>query len=197
MADIPSTIPFPDPVDVPTSPTVTPPTPDPGTPFEFTSPFVDRPNSFYHEVGYQMTTIWDMGLRGSPLAGPAASMSVFWRQQGISAMRVCTWVVSCAGAVPQVPHWDLDDNGNSVLLGKAISADVPQQMADGFEIFFVVGQYVWRLQKAPEDSDPIVIPASLVRVDTSKKLLNPGDFLRYLIGPIPAPSGYSGYPVTY
>lgn len=197
MADIPVAFPFTPPVDVPKSSVPIPPEGANSSPIPLPTHFVERPGSRYFEVGYTMTTIWDMGIRGSPLAGPASSMTVFWRQHGVAAVRVCTWVVSCAGAVPQAPHWDLQDNGNSVLLEKSISVQVPSQFADGNQLFYAVGQYTWGLQKAPADDDPIIIPASLIRYDTSKPQLNPADFLKYLIGPIPSPSGYTGSPLPF
>jgi hypothetical protein len=159
-------------------------------------PFVERANSIYWEVGYSMTTVWDMGLRGAPLAGPAAATTVFWRQHGVCATRVCTWVVGCLGEIPECPHWDLQDSGNSVLLSKHISAAVPSQTADGTELFYLVGQYVWGLQKAPEDGDPVPVPNSLLRAPTHRTI-SPETFLKHLIGPVATPTGYSGTTITY
>lgn len=192
MPDILSTFPFNPPDDVPTTNVTPPDDPDALSPFDMPDPFVDRPGSLYWEVGYSMTTIWDMGIRGSPLAGPASAMTVFWRQNGVSAFRVCTWAVSCVGETPQIPSWDLGDSGNSVLLAKMISVNVPSQFVDGNQLFYAAGQYVWGLQKAPGDDDPVIIPAMLIRADLTKRQLNPADFLKYLIGPLPTPTGYTG-----
>lgn len=186
---------FPDPNAVPASGTGegVPPTANGGA---VQSPFTPPADYTYFEAGVTVATVWDYGYGFAPVAGPANTCMKFWRKRGVRVMRVATWALSCWGNPPRAPHWDLQDQGNSVLVMKAIAVGMPGSMADGVPLYHAAGQYVWALQCPPGDDEPIYIPASLLQ-PASGKTLNPAEFLKYIIGPVQTPTGHSTQPLQF
>lgn len=143
-------------------------------------------------VGY----VRDRGLRGAPVAGPYGTQSAFWRVHGGLVYKVVTGVFQAIGGAPSLPS--PVTNNNEILLYDAPTLPADEVLPDGTCLYIRGVQFIFMLQCPPSDAD--VLYGCIIQMDAtsiSANVINPADYVPNLLGPIPAPAGYSGNIVNY
>lgn len=152
----------------------------------------------YLAFGAQTAYKTDPGLRSAPTASPKGEgREAFWRVHDKRTLKVVTWVAQCVSTVPIAPHTDTGSD-NEVLIDEVVSPAIPVSLLDGKQVWMLVGQYTYRLQKAPSPGDRLMAGTNpFSRRVSAENTLDPSLFSRYLIGPVASVSGFSGGALNY
>lgn len=192
MPDIPfSTLAFPPDVDVASPSSGSDPTPSVTFP---SSDFTDD-GAGYWGFGLSVSTQWISGLAGAPLAAPARTQCVFWRQHSEMSIKVLEFACARIGLPPIPPHINTGTT-NDVLLTRFLSAPTPMDMPDGPKVIMLVGRYYYMMQMSQALDDAILIPNSALRLPAFIQLY-PSQFNQLLAGPTLPPPGFNNVPVNW
>ena len=105
----------------------------------------------YDVAGISITYNRDLGLRGSPVAGPFGTQAVFWRCHGGMCMKIVSWALGMTGADPPTPSPVTGEN--EVLFWRTETLPNPEFAMDYVKSRIKAGIYVYLLQKCPADTD--------------------------------------------
>ena len=122
----------------------------------------------------------DTGVGSAAVASPSSydSRSAFWRSSGGYARLTVTWMAERYGAMPVLPHWQLQDP-MYVLRKKTITPSAPRfDPQVGVYVYTVRGQYVYDLKAPPRDTFnyPVGVTRVLANYPTEFQLMGYSQF---------------------
>ncbi len=135
--------------------------------------------------------VWDYGLRGMPVAGPAGTPLEAITEHAPACYKVVSWCCQGYDGTPSPPDPDTQST-NEVLTMKAVGSPFQGEMADGTIVTTIAGVYIYLLLIPPSNTDNLVIGKPPYDLSLFETIL-PADFMKGLLGPSGQPTGQGPY----